>query len=51
MALQDRLMSDIAGDRGFAHAVRTDHDGVAGLLEEIEGHQRVDGGAVAAGWP
>src|SRR5208282_603053 len=51
MALQDRLMGDVAGDGGFVYAFGADHHGVAGVLEEVESHQRVDGGPVAAGWP
>ena len=51
MALQDGLMGDVAGDRGFADAVWADDHGVAGVVEEVERHQGVDGGPVAAVWP
>ena len=45
--LDNRLMSDILGDHGFADAVRPSEDGIGGFAKEVEGHEVFDGGAVA----
>ena len=42
------LMGDVLGDHRLADAVRADEHDVGGVVEELERHQRVDGGAVAA---
>ena len=43
-----RLVGDVLRQGGLADAVGADQDDVGGLLEEVERHQRLDGGAVAA---
>ena len=48
MAVEDRLMGDVLGEHGLADAIGSDQNGVAGVLEEVECHQGLDGGAVAA---
>ena len=42
------LVGDILRQRRLADAIGSDQDDVAGVLKEVERHQRVDGGAVAA---
>ena len=46
--LDQRLVGDVLRQGRFADAVGTDDDDIGGLLEEVERHQRLDGGAVAA---
>ena len=46
--LDQRLVGDVLGQGRLADAVGTDDDDIGGLLEEVERHQRLDGGAVAA---
>ncbi len=41
-------MGDVLRQRRFADAVGADQDDVAGIVEEVERHQRLHGGAVAA---
>src|SRR5271163_168628 len=48
VAMNQRLMGDILRQRRFANAIRADQDDVCGLAEEVERHQRLDGGPVAA---
>ena len=43
----ESLVSDVLGDHRLADAVRPDEHDVGGIVEELERHQRVDGGAVA----
>src|SRR5208283_4244014 len=46
--LDQRLVSDVLRQGRLADAVGTDDDDIGGLLEEVERHQRLDGGSVAA---
>src|SRR5208337_2936590 len=43
MAVDQRFMGEIAGQGGFADAVRADQQGVGGILQKLEGHQRLEG--------
>jgi len=43
-----RLMRDVLRQHGFPGAVLADQDDIGGILEEVERHQGLDGGAVAA---
>src|SRR6476660_2721409 len=43
----ESLVSDVLGDHRLADAVRPDEHDVGGIVEELERHERVDGGAVA----
>ena len=43
------LMDDVLNDHCLADAVRADHHAVAGVFQEVERHQRLDGGAVLVG--
>jgi hypothetical protein len=38
------------GDQGFAYSIRTDDDHIGGVVEEVERHQRFDGGAGRSVW-
>ena len=51
MAVDHRLMGEIAGQGGFADAVRADQHGIGCVLEEVEGHQRLEGSPVDRGGP
>ena len=42
-------MGDVLGNRGLADAICPDDDGVGRVIEEAEGHQGLDGGAVTFG--
>ena len=48
VAVDQRLIGDVAGKRRFADAVWADQNDVGGVLEEVERHQGFEGGAVAA---
>ena len=48
---EHRLVGDVAGDHGLAHAVGADQDDVGGIREEAQAHQLLDGWAVALGGP
>src|SRR5271166_4609353 len=48
LARPPRLPSDVLRQGRLADAVGTDDDDIGGLLEEVERHQRLDGGSVAA---
>ena len=48
VAGDQRLMGDVLRQHGFTGAVLTDQDHVGGIVEKVERHQRLDGGAVAA---
>jgi len=47
VAAGQRLVGDVLGDHRLADAVGADEHDVGGVVEELERHQRVDGGAVA----
>ena len=51
VSLDHRLMGDVLRDRRLADAVGADKHDVGGVLEELQRHQRIDGGAVAAFGP
>jgi len=51
MAFEDGAVGDIGGDGGLADAIGSDQDEVGGLVEEVEGHEVLDGHAVASPWP
>jgi len=51
MALDERLMCDVAGEGRFTHPVGTDQDDVGGVLEEVERHQGFEGRAIGAFGP
>src|SRR5258708_36810149 len=46
MTVDHRLMSEVAGQGGFADAVRADQHGVGCVLEEVEAHQRLESSPV-----
>src|SRR5580698_4727408 len=48
VSLDQRLMGDVLGDRRFTDTVRANEYDVGGVVEELQRHQRVDRGAVAA---
>ena len=48
MSLDQGLVGDVLGDCRFADTVGADENDVGGLVEKLERHQRIDGGAVAA---
>ena len=50
-AVDERLIGEIARQRGLADAVGSDQHGVGGFVEEVEGHEGFEGGAVAAFGP
>ena len=51
MAVYQRLMGEIAGQGGFADAVRSDQHGIGRVLQEVERHQRLEGRPVDGGGP
>ena len=48
---KDRLMRDVLSDHRFADAIRADQDGVGGVLEKVERHQRFNGGPITVFGP
>ena len=46
VSCEQRLVGDVLNDHRLADAVRADHDAVAGVLEEVERHQRFDSSTV-----
>src|SRR5487761_2260017 len=51
LAGDQRLMGDVLRQHGFPGAVLTDQDDVGGVIEKVERHQGLDGGAITALWP
>jgi hypothetical protein len=51
VAVNERLMGEIARQRRLADAIRADEYGIGSVLEEVERHQRLEGGAITAFWP
>ena len=51
VAGDQRLVGDVLCQGGLADAVGADQDDVGGLLEEVERHQRLDRGTIAAFGP
>jgi hypothetical protein len=51
VSVEDGLVGDVASERGLSHAIGSDQDGVGGVADKVEPHQRLDGLAITAGRP
>ena len=51
VSLDQRLMGDVLGNGRLADTVWADQHDVGGVFEELQRHQRVDGGPIAAFGP